>query len=264
MSSVATDGPSPNLFDLRGQTAVVIGAGQGIGAAIAVGLAKAGADVVLGGRSAERMAATQAQASAAGVSARIAEVDVADPASITRFAATVLDQGSIPAILVNSAGGGGVRPAFDTTIEEWDTVHNIHLRGTFLACQAFGRAMSTKGYGKIINMSSTWAVTVGAGRSAYCAAKAGVGHLTAALGVEWAPLGIRVNAMAPTATLTPTIERRLAADPARAEYLRKGIPLGRLAVPDDMVGAAVFLASPASDFVTGQTLLVDGGWQYAK
>jgi NAD(P)-dependent dehydrogenase (short-subunit alcohol dehydrogenase family) len=263
MVTAGTDARS-NLFDLSGQTAVIIGSGQGIGAAIAVGLAKAGADVVLGGRSADRMALTGAQVSAAGVSARIVEVDVADAASITRFAAAVLDQRKVPTILVNSAGGGGVRPAFDTTIEEWDTVHNIHLRGTFLACQAFGRAMATKGYGKIINMSSTWAVTVGAGRSAYCAAKAGVGHLTAALGVEWAPHGIRVNAIAPTATLTPTIERRLAADPARAEYLRKGIPLGRLAVPDDMIGAAVFLASPASDFVTGQTLLVDGGWQYAK
>ena len=264
MSTATKGAQHANLFNLRGQTAVVIGAGQGIGAAIALGLANAGADVVLGGRSAERLADTQRQASAAGVAAAVAEVDVADPASITRFAAAVLDRGPVPTILVNSAGGGGVRTAFDTTVEEWDTVHNIHLRGTFLACQAFGRAMATNGYGKIINMSSTWAATVGAGRSAYCAAKAGVGHLTAALGVEWAPHGIRVNAMAPTATLTPTIERRLAADPARAEYLRKGIPLGRLAIPEDMVGAAVFLASPASDFVTGQTLFVDGGWQFAK
>jgi NAD(P)-dependent dehydrogenase (short-subunit alcohol dehydrogenase family) len=264
MGTVGTDARSTNLFDLRGRTAVVIGSGQGIGAAIAIGFANAGANVVLGGRSAERMAGTRNRVSAAGVSARVTEVDVADPGSIARFAATVLDEGPVPDILVNSAGGGGVRAAFDTSVEEWDTVHNIHLRGTFLTCQAFGRAMATKGYGKIINMSSTWAATVGANRSAYCAAKAGVGHLTAALGVEWAPHGIRVNAMAPTATLTPTIERRLAADPARADYLRKGIPMGRLAVPDDMVGAAMFLASSASDFVTGQTLFVDGGWQYAK
>lgn len=251
-------------FDLEGRLAVVIGAGQGIGAAIAIAYARAGADVVLGGRSVDRLADTHAQAAEAGSKISAYAVDVGSPESVIRFAASVLDRGRVPAILVNSAGGGGVKPAFDVTVEEWDQVHNVHLRGTFLACQAFGRAMAPKGYGKIINLSSTWAATVCANRSVYCSAKAGVGHLTAALGVEWAPHGIRVNALAPTATRTPTIDRRLAGDPARAEYLRKGIPLGRLALPEDLTGAAVFLASPASDFVTGQTLFVDGGWQFAK
>jgi len=164
-------------FDLRGRLAVVIGAGQGIGAAIAIAYARAGADVALGGRSVERLADTRAQASAAGTTVSAGEVDVASPDSITRFAASILDRGTVPSILVNSAGGGGVRPAFDVTVEEWDQVHNIHLRGTFLACQAFGRAMAPKGYGKIINLSSTWAATVCANRSVYCSAKAGVGHL---------------------------------------------------------------------------------------
>jgi NAD(P)-dependent dehydrogenase (short-subunit alcohol dehydrogenase family) len=264
MNALQAQGAPTADFDLKGRLAVVIGAGQGIGAAIAVAFARAGADVVLGGRSVERLADTLSQASAAGTAVSCGEVDVASPESIGRLANRVLATGRVPAILVNSAGGGGVKPAFEVTLEDWDQVHNVHLRGTFLACQAFGRAMADKGYGKIINLSSTWAATVCANRSVYCSAKAGVGHLTAALGVEWAPYGIRVNALAPTATRTPTIEKRLAADPARAEYLRKGIPLGRLALPEDLTGAAVFLASPASDFVTGQTLFVDGGWQYAK
>lgn len=255
---------SAGEFDLRGRRAVVIGAGQGIGAAIAIAYAQAGADVALGGRSVDRLADTGARATAAGTKVTAHEVDVGSPESIARFAAAVLAGGAAPTILVNSAGGGGVKPAFDVTLEDWDQVHNVHLRGTFLTCQAFGRAMADKGYGKIINLSSTWAATVCANRSVYCSAKAGVGHLTAALAVEWAPLGVRVNALAPTATRTPTIDRRLAADPARAEYLRKGIPLGRLALPEDLTGAAVFLASQASDFVTGQTLFVDGGWQFAK
>ena len=251
-------------FDLGGRCAVVIGASQGIGAAIGLAFAGVGAEVVFAARRREQLETVRDEAVARGGRAFAEPVDVSSTESLATLAARIDELGLQPAILVNCAGEGGTRAAFDVTPAEWDALHGVHLRGAFFACQAFGRGMAARGYGKIVNMSSTWAATVGANRSVYCAAKAGVGHMTAALAAEWAPLGIRVNALAPTATLTPTIERRLAQDPARAEYLRRGIPLGRLATTDDLVGSAIFLASAASDFVTGHTLFVDGGWQHAK
>jgi len=120
--------------------------------------------------------------------------------------------------------------------------------------------MIERGYGKIINLSSTWSASTDHGKSVYGAAKAGVSYLTAALSTEWAPLGVRVNAIAPTSTLTENTSLAFREDPARAERLRRRIKLGRFAEPSDLVGAALFLASPASDFITGHTLFVDGGW----
>jgi 2-deoxy-D-gluconate 3-dehydrogenase len=124
--------------------------------------------------------------------------------------------------------------------------------------------MIERGYGKIINLSSTWSVSTDMGKSVYGAAKAGVSYLTAALSTEWAPLGVRVNAIAPTSTLTENTARSFSENEARAQKLLSRIRLGRFAEPSDLVGAAVFLASPASDFITGQTLFVDGGWQAGR
>ncbi|SLN42367.1 SDR family NAD(P)-dependent oxidoreductase [Oceanibacterium hippocampi] len=250
--------------DLTGRTCLVIGGAQGIGAAIAIALARAGGSLVIAGRHHDRLAATASAIEASGGKVTRAVVDVADVDSIGALAAGLGEQGLSPSILVNCAGLGGMGSAFEVTPEQWDGIHDVHLRGTFFACQAFGRRMADDGYGKIINLSSTWATTVGVGRSVYCAAKAGVSHLTAALATEWAPHGIRVNALAPTATLTPTIEQRLKEHPEREAYLRDRIPLGRLALPEDIAGGAVFLASPASDFVTGHTLDIDGGWRFSK
>lgn len=251
-------------FDLQGALAVVIGASQGIGQGLAVAFAKAGADVVIASRTLERLKETHHLAAAAGTRIMSEAVDVASPEGIQRFAATVLNRGTVPTVLVNSASLGSHKNVFTVTPDDWNTMHDVHLRGTFFSCQAFGRAMETKKYGKIINLSSIWAATTSPNRAVYGAAKAGVSHLTAALGVEWAPLGIRVNALAPAATRTPTIARRMKEQPQLEETLRRGIPLGRIAETDDMIGPALFLACPASDFVTGQTLFVDGGWQYSK
>jgi NAD(P)-dependent dehydrogenase (short-subunit alcohol dehydrogenase family) len=248
---------------LSGKLAVVVGASLGIGQAVAIAMARAGARVVLAGRSLDRLREARSDFAASG-DVDVVKIDVASPDSIAAASADIERRHGAPAILFNSAGYSVTKPALDVTPEEWDAVHDVQLRGTFFSCQAFARPMSAAGYGKIINVSSTWGATVAPGRSVYCAAKAGVSHLTAALGTEWAPLGIRVNAIGPTATITPTIEARLAADPTREEYLRSRIPLGRLATADDMVGAALFLASPASDFITGQTLFVDGGWVGSK
>jgi 2-deoxy-D-gluconate 3-dehydrogenase len=165
---------------------------------------------------------------------------------------------------VNCAGFGFTKPALDTAEEEWDKVVDVHAKGTFFCCQAFARTMIDRGYGKIINLSSTWSVSTDAGKSVYGIAKAAVSYMTAALSTEWAPLGVRVNAIAPTTTATETTMKNLQTQSGRAEKLLSRIKLGRFAQPSDLVGAAIFLASPASDFITGQTIFVDGGWNAGR
>jgi 2-deoxy-D-gluconate 3-dehydrogenase len=221
--------------------------------------------VILAGRDLDRLAAAKAQIDVgpnAGVDVR--QVDVRSVDSIDSLAAEVQSHFGPLGILVNSAGGTLHKPALEVTSDEWDDLIDTHLRGTFFACQAFGRIMVEAGYGKIINLSSTWASTVTAGRSVYATAKAGVSHMTSALATEWAHFGVRVNAIAPTATTTPRVLDRMADDEKRIEEVTRKIPLGRLANPGDIVGAALFLASVASDFVTGHTLYVDGGWRASK
>ena len=249
---------------LQGVRAVVIGASGGIGAAVAAGLGEAGAEVVVAGRSRSRMESTAGQVAERGGTVHIETVDVGDPDSVTGFAREVIGRYGAPQILVNSMGGALFKLALEVTPAEWDELHTTHLRGAFLACQAFAPGMRDAGYGKIVNMSSTWAFTVAEGRSVYASAKAGLSHLTSALALEWAPLGIRVNAVAPTTTRTPRNEERFESNPEAEQYAVERIPLGRVATPEDVVGPTLFLASPMSDFVTGHTLLVDGGWVTAK
>lgn len=251
-------------LDLTGVLAVVIGASGGIGQAIAAAYADAGATVVATARDAARLRETAALVESSSGTLVPMALEITDPQQITDFATAVLQTHGTPTILVNSAGIMIPKPALEITVEDWDTVHLTQLRGPFLCSQAFAAAMGEAGYGKIINLSSTWAVTVAHGRSVYSAAKAGLGHLTSALALEWAPLGIRVNAIAPAATLTPAASARMRAHPGREEALSKQIPLGRLATPEDIAGAALFLASSSSDFITGETILVDGGWRTAK
>jgi NAD(P)-dependent dehydrogenase (short-subunit alcohol dehydrogenase family) len=250
--------------DLRGTVSVVIGATAGIGSAIAVGLARSGSTVVIAARDTGRLAETSELIGRAGGQAYAERVDVTSPESVAEFAATVADRYGVARVLINSAGVMVTKSAFDLTVDDWDLVHDTQLRGPFLACQAFGRQMADVGYGKIVNLSSTWAFTVGDGRSSYCAAKAGLTHLTTALACEWATHGVRVNAIAPAATRTPAAEKRISSDPEREAYVLSRIPMRRLATPDDVVGAALFLASSASDFITGETILVDGGWRASK
>jgi NAD(P)-dependent dehydrogenase (short-subunit alcohol dehydrogenase family) len=246
------------------RVAVVIGAGDGIGASIARALRSQGAHVVLVGRDLTKLRATQAEARAGDGTASVETVDITEVDSIQALAARVTASHGKVSVLVNSAGASITKPALDVTEAEWDLVHDVGLRGTFFSCQAFARPMAAAGYGKIVNIGSTWGATVGVDRSTYCAAKAGVHHLTAALATEWAPLGIRVNAIAPTTTSTPRVERRYADDPGRQEYALARIPLGRIADPQDVAGAALYLTDPASDFVTGHTLFVDGGWHLSR
>jgi NAD(P)-dependent dehydrogenase (short-subunit alcohol dehydrogenase family) len=250
-------------IDLAGTIAVVIGASEGIGAAIALGLAEAGSRIVAGGRDAGRMEATVAAVRKAGGAADFESVDVRSPEAVAAFANAVLGKHGTPTILVNSMGGTLIRPLSEVTVAEWDDIHHTHLRGTLLACQAFAGAMAGKGYGKVINLSSLSAFRGNRLRGVYSIAKAGLNHLTSVLATEWGPLGIRVNGIAPATTHTPRATRQLAIDAGREEALSRLIPLGRIAEPEDMVGPALFLASPLSDFVNGQTLVIDGGLMMA-
>jgi NAD(P)-dependent dehydrogenase (short-subunit alcohol dehydrogenase family) len=244
--------------------AVVTGGGDGIGAAIALALADAGATVVVAGRGRAKVANGADTGRDAGWSVAALPVDVSDVASIQALADAVLADHGRPTILVNSAGASITMPALEVSEADWDLVLDVGLRGTFFACQVFARAMADGGYGKIVNLGSTWGATVGVNRSTYSVAKAGVHHLTAALGAEWAPLGIRVNALAPTTTRTPRVDELYAAHPERQEYAVARIPMGRIAEPADVTGGALFLCGSASDFVTGHTLFVDGGWHHSK
>lgn len=246
-------------ISLKETIAVVIGASEGIGAAIADGLARAGAAVVLGGRDKARMGPTLEQIRGHGGSAEFESVDVRIPDSIRAFSHAVVGRRGAPTILVTSMGGSLVKEMLEVDCEEWDDLHDTHLRGTFLTCQAFAPAMGERRYGKIINLSSVAGLRGARRRGTYAVAKAGLNQLTSVLASEWGPLGIRVNGIAPGTTRTPRATAQFGREPEREPELIRRTPLGRIATVDDMVGPALFLASPLSDFVSGQMLVVDGG-----
>jgi 2-deoxy-D-gluconate 3-dehydrogenase len=250
-------------FRLDGRLAIVTGASQGIGRAFALAYSRAGAEVVLVSRGREKLLEAQRAVESAGGRAHVICADVGELEDIRRVEQGVLklvEGRDLALVLVNSAGFGFTKSALEVTEEDWDRILDTHAKGTFFGCQTFGRRMIERGYGKIINLSSTWSSSTDMGKSVYGAAKAGISYLTAALSTEWAPLGVRVNAIAPTSTLTDSTSHAFQENPERAERLRSRIKLGRFAEPSDLVGAALFLASPASDFVSGHTLFVDGGW----
>ncbi len=258
--------PLPS-FRLDGRLAVITGASDGIGRTFALAYARAGAEVVLVSRTREKLLEAQQAIEAAGGRAHILRADVskiADIRSIEQEVSRLIKDRELSLVLVNCAGFGFTKPALEITEEDWDQILDVHAKGTFFCCQFLGKLMIERGYGKIINLSSTWSVSTDQGKCVYGIAKAGVSYLTAALSTEWAPLGVRVNAIAPTSTLTESTSRTFRENEARAQKLLSRIRLGRFAEPSDLVGAAIFLASPASDFVTGHTLFVDGGWQAAR
>jgi 2-deoxy-D-gluconate 3-dehydrogenase len=257
-------------FRLDGRLAIITGASDGIGRTFALAYSRSGAEVVLVSRTREKLLEVQRSVESAGGVAHIIRADVSkieEIRSIEQEVAALIKNRetdkNLALVLVNCAGFGFTKPALDITEEDWDRILDLHAKGTFFCCQSLGRLMIGRGYGKIINLSSTWSVSTDKGKSVYGAAKAGVSYLTAALSSEWAPLGVRVNAIAPTSTLTESTSRSFRDNEARAQRLLTRIKLGRFADPSDLVGAAVFLASPASDFIAGHTLFVDGGWRAA-
>ena len=245
-------------FGLTDKVAVVTGASEGIGKGLALGLAGAGADVIVCSRREEKLKEVKAEIEKGGRRSEVFVMDVSKMSDIEGLRDFIINQFGKVDILVNNAGFTVTKPSWDVTEDEWDLMLDISFKGLFFCCQIIGSIMKAHEYGKIINLSSTFSRSIVPGRSVYAGIKAGVSHLTEALAAEWAPVGIRVNALAPTAVLTPSREETLQGE--RLEKILSRIPLGRLATTDDLVSAAIYLAGGASDFVTGHTLFVDGGW----
>src|ERR1700723_2238580 len=254
-------------FRLDGRLAVITGASEGIGRAFALAYARAGAEVVLVSRRREKLVAVQQLVEAAEGKAHVICADLSQLDDIRSLSASVSDllgNRDVRLVLINNAGFAFTKPALDVTEEDWHRVLDLHAKGMFFCSQLIGKIMIGRKYGKIINLSSTWSASTDIGKSIYGAAKASVTYLTAALSTEWAPLGVRGNAMAPCATLRANTRIHMQQDPVRTARLLGRIKLGRFPEPADLVGAAVFLGSPASDFITGQTLFVDGGWHAGR
>ena len=253
------------LFDLSGRVALITGAGGGFGKAISLGFADYGCDVAPCDLHLEHSQRLAEKIRAKGKRAVAVKANVSDPEEVSSAVEEVVGELGGVDILVNCAGVPQHDPAEETSLETWDRVLNINLRGTFLCCQAVARVMLPKRNGTIINFSSVAGVVgVGRGANAYCASKGGVNALTKQLALEWADRGIRVNAIAACQFRTPGLLAVMADPRFDADELMRtwvsDIPLGRVGEPEEIVGPALFLASNASSMVTGVILPVDGGY----
>lgn len=245
------------LFGLAGRTALITGARHGLGRAVAVALARAGAEVAVTGRDPQSLDGVCTELRSLGADPLALPLELTDPQSIDDAVSAVTQRFGRLDILINNAGVSIRRPAFDYSIAEWDAVMNGNLRGAFLISRAAAAQM--RAGGRIINISSTFARAAIPERAPYAASKAALEHLTRVLALEWASRDVLVNAVAPGLTDTET-RREVLADPAvRAERTGE-IPLGRIGAAPDVVGAVLLLAGPAGSFITGTTVVVDGGY----
>jgi len=247
-----------NFFDLSGRTALVTGTSRGLGQYLASALARAGADIAMTSRNAASLADFEDEIQALRRRTCAVSLDVRDVASFSAVVASVEGQLGPIDILVNNAGCNIRKPTLDVTLEDWNTILDTNLRGSFFVAQAVASGMVKRGYGRIINIGSVTAVAGYAGLAPYGASRGGIRQLTMSLADDWGRFGVTVNCLAPGWFRTAQ-NKVLYENDAWVEYLRDRIPLKRPGSPDDLDGAVVFLASEASRYVTGQTLLVDGG-----
>lgn len=248
-----------DLLSLKGKTAVITGGTSGIGRALSLGLADAGADVVATARRKEQVESTAGEIEARGRKTLRIPSDVCDRASLEAVAAAMLEIFGKVDILINCAGIIRRTPTLTLAEEEWNSILNTNLTGTLRACQVFGKHMIDRGYGRIINIASLNSFVALSEVAAYAASKAAVASLTRSLAVEWSKKGVTVNAIAPGVFKTELNEKLLDSTPRGQELLMR-TPMGRFGKTEELVGAAVFLASDSASFVTGQTLPVDGGF----
>lgn len=247
-------------FELNGQVAVVTGAARGLGRAISLALAHAGADVALGLRDVNADAGLTGEIQRMGRRALPLQMDMSKREQIVRAVDDAEREFGRIDILVNNAGIAPENLAEDVTEEDFDATLAINLKGTFFASQAVGRVMIGQKKGTIINMSSQAGFAALPAESVYCMTKAAIAHLTKCLAVEWGKYGITVNAVAPTFIHTPGTEQYLSNPAAHADILERIAALHRIGEPMEVAGAVVFLASPAASLITGETILIDGGW----
>jgi NAD(P)-dependent dehydrogenase (short-subunit alcohol dehydrogenase family) len=249
---------SDSIFDLTGQVAIVTGTSRGLGQYLARALAKAGADLVLTSRHRESLAAFEAEIQSMGRRAVSVALDVRDHASIQNMAREAEAAFGQIHILVNNAGCNVRKPALDVTWDDWNLILDTNLRGSFFSAQAVARGMIERGYGRIVNIGSVTSVFGYAGLAPYGASRGGIRQLTMSLADDWGQYGVTVNCLAPGWFRTEQ-NKILYEDAGWVDYLTDRIPVKRPGLPNDLDGALVFLASEASRYVTGQTLLVDGG-----
>lgn len=250
------------LFSLKQKVIVITGASKGIGKSLSIFLAKQGSHIVLIGRNKEDLVQVQEeirQMTNGQQKVMSISLDLTEFEEIPNAVNTIIEEMGTIDVLINNAGVNIPKKAEDTTLEDWDAVLDINLKSVFFLSQNVGNYMKREEKGKIINMSSQMAFVGYYRRSAYCASKGGLTQLTKALAVEWAQNNVLVNAVAPTFIETSFTEKMFQDKAFKQEVLSR-IPLGRLAKEEDLFGAIIYLASDASNMVTGQTIVVDGGW----
>jgi NAD(P)-dependent dehydrogenase (short-subunit alcohol dehydrogenase family) len=248
-----------SMFSLAGRVAVVTGGSSGIGEGMASALARAGAQVVLVARDSKRLAACARALAAEGCSAGWVSADLGDRSAVSRAASEAAAVFGQPDILVNCAGINLRPPLPSLTVEQWDVTMAVNLTAPFLLGQAYGPSMAARGWGRIINVTSQQAGRAFSNSGGYGASKAGLAALTRSQSEAWASSGVCCNSVCPGFVVTP-LTAEVSADPARREALAARTMIGRNGLPGDFAGVAVFLASRASDYITGQTVYVDGGF----
>ena len=249
-------------LDFGGKIVVVTGAGRGIGEAIAMAFARAGATLVVTARDATSLEAVCARARSAGATATADVLDVADVAAGRSFIDALVHRHGRLDVLVNNAGTSAREPVGEATTEVWDRIFATNTRGLFFLSQAAGRAMAEGGGGAIVNIGSVAQAVGRREMAAYAASKAGVAQITRTMALEWAPQRVRINCVAPGYVRTPLVEP-VSRRPDLMQEILDRTALGRVAEPDEIAGPVLFLASEAASYVTGHTLFVDGGWTAA-